>query len=730
MENRLIIVSNRLPIQFSKNEEGNLSYKESTGGLATGLKTFYKDKGGLWIGWPGVSIEEINSDDQKEITKTLEKEQCAPIFMSEELYDGYYLGFSNNTLWPLCHYFTQFAKYYDDFWESYKKANELFCDEVIKHVNENDFVWIQDYHLMLLPQMLREKLPNAKIGFFLHIPFPSSEVFRQLPWREEILNGLLGADLVGFHTYDYVRHFLESIRRIVGYEHTYGMIKTDQNFIRVDAFPISIDFEKYFHSSDMKEVQEEAKKFRKEAKEQKIIVTIDRLDYTKGIPQRLEAFDHFLKKYPEYQGKVTLVMISAPSRTDVETYQNLRRYVDELVGKINGKYGRIGWTPVIYFFRAQPFESVAAFYLLADAAMVTPIRDGMNLVAKEFIASRKHHKGALILSETAGAAQELSEAIQVNPNNSAQIADAIKEALEMPEEVQIENNRMMQERVKRYDINRWVSDFLDEFQQINQTQQNYYSKDLTLREEEKMIRNYKKSRKRLLLLDYDGTLIGFKNRPTDARPDGELLHILDRLSGNEDNTVYLISGRDKNTLSYWFDELNIGIIAEHGVWIKRNGEDWKTIFPINNEWKKEIKPIMEFFMDRTPGAILEEKDYSFVWHYRKVNPTLAHVRVNELKDVLVNFTENLSLGILDGNKIVEIKNLNINKGTAADMIIKNNKPDFILAVGDDLTDEDMFRILPEDAVSLRVGFTPTYADFNVKDSVSVRRMLNKLKDIE
>lgn len=726
MTKNLYIVSNRLPVNVNI-EENELKLKHSLGGLATGLSSFYKTYDGLWFGWPGLNVPEENRMLKDEIAEKLLEEHCKPVFIEEEDFKGYYEGFSNMTIWPQFHYFSESAVYEQEFWEKYVKVNRLFCDVISENIDPKGYIWIQDYHLMLLPRMLRNRFPDAKIGYFLHIPFPSSEVVLTLPWRRPLLDGMLGADLIGFHTFDYVRHFLSSVRRIMGYEHIYNQIKTKNRLAKVEAFPIGIDFKKYAESNENPDVLAEVQKFKRQQIRNRIILTIDRMDYTKGIPNRIEAFDKFLEMYPEYQEKVSLVMLSAPSRTQVPRYKQLKEDVDKLVGNINGKYGKIGWTPVIYFYRSLPFESVSALYHISDVAMVTPIRDGMNLVAKEFIAAKADKKGVLILSETAGAAQELNEALYVNPNNQVEVAEAIKEALEMPEEVQIERNTQMSRRIERYDIYRWAKDFLQQLDDIKKSQDIFLSKSMNDEIKTGIISDYRKAEKRLIFLDYDGTLMRFFSRPENARPDEQLLEILNGLSDEPKNIVFIISGRNREILEKWFGKLNIGIIAEHGVWIKDLKEDWQTLFPISNEWKKEILPILELFADRTPGSFVEEKEYSLVWHYRRVDPTHAGIRVNELKEVIVNLTENLNLGVLDGNKVVEIKNLNINKGSAAMNFIDKYDADFILALGDDLTDEDMFRVLPDHAYSARVGLAYSHAKYNIKTVNDVREFLIKLK---
>ena len=725
---RLFLVSNRLPITITKNN-GKLNFKQSVGGLATGLGSVYKADNSLWIGWCGIPSDELNESEQKDITKKLIDDfKSYPTFFSKKDLELYYDGFCNETIWPLFHYFTESTTYDEKYWESYKAVNQHFCDIIMKIIEPEDIIWVHDYHLMLLPKLLRDKLPKNQIGFFLHIPFPSFEIFRLLPWRKEILEGLLGSDLIGFHTDDYVRHFLSSVRRLMGFEHTFGQISTDKQIVRVDTYPIGIKYEHYANAVKEEEVIKEIKKISKKTANKKVILSVDRLDYTKGILHRLEAFDLFLKNNPEYREKVKMILVAVPSRTDVENYIQLKKQVDELVGRINGEHGSINWMPVWYLYRSLPFKTLSAFYNISDIALVTPIRDGMNLIAKEFIAAKDSvGKGVLILSEMAGAAKELGEAIIVNPNDKEDIAEAIEKSIKMSDEEQIERNTVMQKRLRRYNIKRWAGDFLCGLSYTKNLQQKLLSKRISDVMRSKIINECKKSSSSLYLLDYDGTLVSFVEKPSWAIPDKNLLGILDNLSKNPKNDVIIISGRDKDTLEEWFGKLNIGLVAEHGVWMKTKGEGWKTIEPLRDDWKKEIRPIIEQYVDRTPGSFLEEKDFSMVWHYRRTGPDLAQVRVSELKESLLQLTENLNLGVMDGNKVIEVKNPVINKGSAAMNWVSKKKYDFILAAGDDVTDEDMFAILPETAYSIKVGFGPTKARLNLDSQVD---MVLLLKDLE
>lgn len=720
----LIIVSNRLRVTVTKREH-QLKFQPSAGGLATGLDSFYKSYRSLWIGWPGIALERIR-EEKKKIEKKLKAEHCYPVFISNYDIENFYHGFCNKTIWPLFHYFTQYTLYGKNLWESYKRINHLFSKIVTKVAKPDDEIWIHDYHLMLLPQLLRKKLPNATIGFFLHIPFPSSEVFRLLPCREEIVEGILGADLIGFHTYDYVHHFIESVRRLLGYEYKLGQITISNRITQIDAFPMGIDYERFAEAADDVGVLKEIKKIRKKVGDRKIVLSIDRLDYTKGIPQRLEAFDYFLEKNPHYREKVTLILVAVPSRTSVEHYALLKKQVDELISRINGRYATIGWMPIWYLYRFLPFKNLIPLYNIADVALLTPLRDGMNLIAKEFIATKTDRKGVLILSEMAGAAKELGEAIIVNPNNKEEIAQAIKTALTMSEQEQVRRNEIMQKRLKRYNVERWAHDFMDRLYHIKKFQQNMISKILTPETKNSLIGDYERGKRCLILLDYDGTLIPFSGDPERVKPDYKLLKLLQRLSEHKKNEVIIISGRSKQILEMWFKDLDMGFIAEHGVWVKERNSEWELIEPLRSDWKDLIKPILELYVDRTPGSLIEEKDFSLVWHYRKADPKLATIRAGELKEALLHLVSNLNLGILEGSKIIEIKNMGINKGRAALKWITKEKWDFIVAIGDDWTDEDTFAVLPDWAYSIKVGLGMTKARFNIDSPADVQHLLRTL----
>ena len=724
-EGRLIIVSNRLPVSLEKKGRG-FTAKPSVGGLATGMSSVFTSRGGRWVGWPGLQTSPAARVQRQKITQVLAERHCRPVFMTQEEIDHFYHGFANDTIWPLFHYFPQYADYDELFWKHYVDVNQKFCEAVLELAQPGDTIWVHDYHLLLLPRMIREASPEVSIGFFLHIPFPAYEIFRALPWRREILEGLLGADLIGFHTYDYVRDFLDSIRRILGLDSHMGQIHIQNRMAKVDCFPMGIDYDRYHDGADLPEVVAEADDIRRELGDRQTILSIDRLDYSKGILHRLEAFDRFLGERRGEHHRVTLILLVVPSRTEVEKYAGLKRLIDQKVGQINGRYGSIGWVPIWYLYRSLPFEKLMALYRLADVAMVTPLRDGMNLVAKEYVAAQTNGDGALVLSEMAGSAKELGEAFIVNPNNIEHVAAMLEEALNMSYEDRNARIKAMQARLKRYNVSGWAEDFLNRLKQIKDIQRDFAIRRLTRQAGRRIVADYRAATNRLLMFDYDGTLAPFRDRPELAVPDEELWGLLDRLSQDQANEVVIISNRDRYTLEEWFGDYPIALSAEHGIWTKEPGSQWVQVEPVSGEWKNEIKPALEMFVVRTPGSFVEEKDFSLVWHYRTVDPELASVRAKELKDALLPLAASFDLEVAEGNNIIMIKKTGVDKGRAALRWLKQAEWDFILCAGDDWTDEDMFAVLPDSAYSLRVGLKVSRAKYNLDTPREARQLLAEL----
>ncbi len=706
---KTIFVSNRLPVTVHyKNRE--FSYHESIGGLATGLKREH-EKEGLWFGWSGLSRERMRGH-QKEITdKLFHDYRCVPISLSERDVKLYYEGFSNQTIWPLFHYFPALTKFDSRMWLRYKAVNKKFYDALKPHIEKESLIWIHDYQLMLLPELIRNDFPDVKIGFFLHIPFPSSEIFRLLIWKHSILKGILGADLIAFHTYDYVRHFLSSVRRILNIQHHYYKLQYNDRTIEVDAYPMGINYDYFAKDREIMSVKEPYR----------IILSVDRLDYTKGILERIRGYQTFLTKYPKYRKKVKLHLIVAPSRQSLPTYDKLSQDIERLVSQVNGEFGTFEWMPIWYLYQSFDQDDLIMRYKESDVLLVTPLRDGMNLIAKEYIAARTDRQGMLVLSETAGAASELSEAIVVNPNDDNQIAESIKYALEMPKSEQIARNEIMHQRLKRYNVTFWASAFIDRLSKTHDEEKKRLEiKPLNVG---KLMETYKQGKKRLIFLDYDGTLMEFTDNPMQAYPTRNILKLIKDLAKNPRNEVVVISGRDHDTLEKWLGKLSINLVGDHGLWYKHVGQDWKQTIMVKSDWKSSIRHVLERFVDRMPGSFIEEKTNSLALHYRKAEPEMVAVKMPEIKDALYSIKGTNPIAIQSGNMVIEVKDQRVNKGMAT-RLFDVDQYDFVFVCGDDTTDEDMFTALPN-AEKVKVGFGETVAPSRVDSPKALRDLLYK-----
>lgn len=455
---KLLMVANRLPITIDK----LLEIKGSIGGLSTGMASYCQQSGHeiQWIGWPGIIPKK---KDKQPIEDELAKHSCVPVFLSKTDLETFYHGFCNKTIWPLFHYFTSFATYDTSLWDSYCNVNRVYAEAVIKLYKPGQIIWVHDYHLMLVPKLVRAVLPEASIGFFLHTPFPQHEVFRILPsaWRRELLQSLMGCDLVGFHTEDYTDYFLVCLEKLLGHKHTDGVVQIGNRLCRVKTFPMGIDYNKFHTAGADVNVISQSKTVRDQAKG-KVIISVDRLDYSKGIINRLKGYELFLQNNPTWHKNVTLIMQVVPSREGVDHYWSMKRQIDEAIGQINGSFGGVDWTPIMYQYKGVPMDELIPLYAASDVALITPLRDGMNLVAKEYVATRQG-TGVLILSEMAGAANEMQEAIIVNPNNVGEIAAALLQAVTMPEEDQKFRNTKLQQKLKDGNVVQWATNFLSQF---------------------------------------------------------------------------------------------------------------------------------------------------------------------------------------------------------------------------------------------------------------------------
>lgn len=718
---RTIIISNRLPVKITKNK-GKYSLQSSEGGLATGLGDAYKNGNMLWVGWPGIDIP---LQDQPQIKERLAKMNLVPVFLTQEEINLFYEGFSNEVLWPVFHYLVTYARFEQVYWDSYVSVNEKFAEATQSIFTEGNKIWIQDYQLLCLPSMLRNRLNDTTIGFFQHIPFPSFEIFRLIPWRDKLIEGMLGADLIGFHTYDDVRHFLSTASRLTAVNFSSNVISLDNRQVIVEPFPMGIDFEKFEKLPLQRQVRAEIDNLQTE-KRGRMILSIDRLDYSKGILERIRAFELLLQLHPKFIGEISLFMIVVPSRDTVAQYKELKEKIDQLVGNINAKYRTLDWVPISYFYRSFSIQSLSALYSAADICLVTPMRDGMNLVSKEYVASRRDETGVLILSEMAGASKELNDALIVNPNNIGDIMNAIVTAFKMPIEEQKRRMQSMRALVKKFNVNRWVSNFLSRMDDAKLLEHSLRTKHAVNKVSQGIISRYAATQKRIIFLDYDGTLVGFKTNIDEASPDEELLTLLESFTKDSANTVVVISGRNHKTLEQWFGHLNISIIAEHGAWQKRQHDTWHALPLLNDQWKSEIRNILDTYTDRTPGAFIEEKSFSLVWHYRKTEQGLGELRANEIINNLRVLAADKGLQIMPGNKVIEFRNMEVNKGKAALNWLHETEHDFILAMGDDHTDEDIFKAMPNNAITIKVGSEVSEAKFYLNDYREVRALLQSI----
>ncbi len=730
---RLVIAAYRLPFKFVEQNKG---YKavQNAGGLVSAVLALSENSrrnnttlADNKIAWAGLADNLPSTISPAELNNNAF--EIIPVTIAAGLNDLYYGGFSNDLIWPLFHYFSEFSVFKKEYFRAYEEANAIFCKTLVKHLRKGDFIWIHDYQLMLLPEMIRAQMPDLAIGFFLHIPFPSFEIFRRLPrsWRESIINGMLGADLIGFHTPDYTQHFIKTVKRTTGYECRQNLIYTPNKVVKADAFPIGIDYDKFHDACLTKKVLAEKQKISDNLHGQKLIFSVDRLDYSKGLLSKLMGYETFLEENPKWHSRVVFNMVVVPSRDTIEKYKEMKVDIESAVGRINGKYSTLAWRPILYQYKSLIFNELVALYDLSDVALITPLRDGMNLVAKEFVACQTHRNGVLILSEMAGAAAEMNEALIINPADNVEMADAILTALEMkPGDKEIRMERL-QARIAAYNVFTWADDFFSQAFDIKGFQKVSNIKYLNASVQTRLITDYRKAERRVLFLDYDGTLVPITKYPEQATIDKQTLKIVRDLASDQKNEIVIISGRDKAFLERQFKGVQLALIAEHGYFIKKPGKKWIAAFETDGQWKEAVRPILQEYVNRCYGTFIEEKTSSMAWHYRNADSDFANLRLHELKDDLTDIIQNRTdFKILEGNKILEIKSGNFDKGQAATRLLENENFKFVFAAGDDITDEDIFRVLPEKAYTIRVGLNPSSARYNVKEYPILLKLLKTL----
>ncbi|KAH7484601.1 Alpha,alpha-trehalose-phosphate synthase [UDP-forming] A [Phytophthora ramorum] len=667
---RLIMVSNRLPISFQRNEAtGEWSFSMSSGGLVTALNGIRDQVPFIWIGWLG---EEIPHDEQSKVREKLAREfNCVPVFLSKEIA-------------------AREKKFDFRQWDAYKLANKRFAQAVNQVYREGDFVWVHDYHLMMLPSLLRSRHPHCKIGWFLHTPFPTAEMYRMLPVGREILEGLLGADLLGFHTYDYARHFIAACARVPGASTSPKGVEHGDHFSAIGVFPIGIDpdhFEDILNSDvTQKRIQELTTKFAG----CKVIIGVDRMDYIKGIPHKLLAMERFLSLYPERCKNVVLIQIGVPSRTGVQEYQHLAASVNEMVGRINGRFGTLTHSPVHYIHRSVAPSELVALYNLADVCLVTSIRDGMNLVSHEYVMCQSQscepHRegpGVLILSEFAGSAQSLSGAIRVNPWNTTDMANALGYALELPLMEREYRQTNLYRYVKTHTASFWGRSFLTDLEDAVSRPRAVVKKLVRLPSIE-VLGAYARSRHRLLVLDYEGTLFddptsagGPSQQRGVAPPKPFVKRLVEALANDPKNTVVLVSDHERNVIESWLTDRRVGVVAESGYFYRLpNDDEWQIMTEDTDpSWKKVVRPIMQYFTERTPGSRIDSKESSLTWHYGETDPIFGPMQARDMQVNLEDVLCNLPLEVVQGTNRVEVRLQGVTKTLLLNEILKQFQPD-------------------------------------------------------
>ena len=719
---RPILVANRLPVTIGVDpDSGQQTLTHSVGGLVTGLRPLHESSGGLWVGYPGAEPDE-------DVKRQLTEHNLVPVSIDPRDYEDYYEGYSNDAIWPLFHYFTEFASFVPEHFDAYRRVNQRFADVICDLAEPGDAVWVHDYHLMLLPRMLRDRGLDVRIGFFLHIPFPADETFRILPQRVEILRGLLGADLVGMHTYDYTYNYLRSVRRILGIESQAGTVRMRDHNVRVEAHPLGIDTAEFQEKAYSQNAEHFLTQLKRTIGDRQVILGVDRLDYTKGLLLKLRAFERLLERSPRWAERVLFMQLAVPTRAGIDTYQDLKSEVERRVSEINGVYGSPLISPINYLYQTVSQEELGALYRLADVCFVSPVRDGLNLVAKEYVVCRDDGGGTLVVSEFAGAVSELGEALRVNPWDIEGTADQLERALEMSLGERNERMMPMHSRMLQNDVHRWVRDFMTSLEEPESVQVGVPPMLQSSVLAESLANDFRTSETSLVMLDYDGSLREFVDRYEDATPTDEILEILRDYGERRDVKVFINSGRDHETLGEWFDECPIDLIAEHGAWMKQAGEKkWRLLGVLDTSWKSDVATVLENYVERTPGSRIEEKETALAWHYRQTEETLGNWQALELVSVLENTLRGEPVQVLHGAKVVEIRQQGLTKARAYDLVTDRFGPfDFELATGDDRTDEDLFEHVGDNVHTIKIGSGNSAAKVAVASPRSLREMLTAL----
>lgn len=729
-----IVVSNRLPVQYDA-ESGNM-YR-GTGGLVTAIDSIAAENKKIWIGNADYSLRDENW--AKLMQKSGITDELHPVFIGKKQYNQYYNGMCNNVFWPLLHYESSLVKFRPEEWQSYKKVNQLFAQKIIEVAKPGDLVWLHDFHLFLVPEYLRKAKIDVKIGFFLHIPFPSSEIFRQLPVREEVLEGLLYADLIGFHDYSYLHHFHVSLEVILGLRSSMVSVKYNNHETVLGVYPVSIDAKNIHKQANSAEVKKLEKDINPTPKGEKLILGVDRLDYTKGLELKLKLFRALLENRPEWLGKVKLLQIAVPTRTKVPEYQALRRQIQQLVGEINGAFGKPDYVPVNYIHSSVSFKELLALYRLADILLVTSKRDGMNLVSLEFIAAQAEaDPGVLLLSEFTGAKSILSHAITINPWDPEEVVKKIDFSLRMKTPDRIQMHKPMLEHLLRYTATDWANAFLRDLSDAGSESHllSESSKSVATDELEAIITKEKKNKTQLIFfIDYDGTLVPITDYPDLAVLPKATLTELIKLHNKKNVELVVVSGRDKKFLLDQFTGFPISIAAEHGARFSADSKKWQNlVYTKPKLWIPIAEKVMAHYVSHVSESFIERKDFGVSWHYRRSPEAFASYQARRLALELEGVLTNYPVTVLNGKKVVEVRAHEVNKGSFALWFLNSIPPkmrekSLVITIGDDETDEDMFRATQDEGLSFKVGEGATSAKYRLKSQDDVMFLVKLLSQL-
>jgi len=710
---RFLWCSDNLPLRININKN-SFSFERTISGAAMAIDSVYRGYDSIWFGeLPGIQSDISVKNKQKAAHTLLKDYNCIPLDLCPEKNRNSADRFFGLSFWPLFHYMPQYCSFEPSLWETYKNYNVEYFKKLKTHILPGDTIWIHGFHLLLLPALLREFFPENSIGFFMHIPFPSYEIFRQCPWRKEILEGMLGADLIGFHLYEYTRHFQSCVYRLLGYESKMGALLTSSNrLVYADSFTLGIDVEKTALEIDSPPVKTKISAHINKKKNIKTILSVERLDYSRGLLNKLRMIEKFLSEYSTYRQKVIFSLhLGHPYHADPRLIQ-LRRQIETEIKKLNLKYKTKSWKPIEYSYGFLEREELAAYYSTSDIFLVSSIREGLNLLTREYLACRYNGQGVLLLSEFTGGANDLPRAFLFNPHDHNEFCSALDQALSMPENENRQRYNEMMSQLHRDTAIRWAVDFFERLCHVKKHQALMKTCLLSGTIKTELQTAYHTAGKRLLLLDYNGTVTPHSAAAVPAQPEIRIKKLLLEIAGDSKNNLVIISDYRKSLLQEILPEPQITLIANSEIAVRINGE-WQQIEVLSNVWKTEIKPFLESCANRTPGSVVLEKKYSLTINFDKVEKELAEIRSRELKEEISRFTQQEDLRVYEGGREIQIRNTAINKGRFISGYLQEGY-DFILAAGDDWTNEPMFENLPLSAWTIRIGIDATRARFSLK----------------